>query len=203
MPLVQLASIIGGNPVFTAGSDVNDVLYAGYSGDQYLIGAGGYDTAYIHGNTNDYTIKAVNQSASSGAPAIDGYELVANNGSGNLYVDQSTEAEPARQSRRLWRNGRTYGLRTMPEQKSYHMNTLEGRKASAAGRRRALAEKPPRDAPRLFVVRLGAGPTLCYGWEIRKFGSIVLNRSETSFETQLLAQMAGEKALTTMSVTES
>ncbi len=91
VPLVQLASIIGGNPVFTAGSDVNDLLYAGYSGDQYLIGAGGYDTAYIHGNTNDYTIKAVNQSASSGAPAIDGYELVANNGSGNLYVDQSTE----------------------------------------------------------------------------------------------------------------
>lgn len=87
----------------------------------------------------------------------------------------------------------------MPEQKTHRMNTPEGREASAAGRRRALAEKPPRDTPRLFIVRLGAGPTLCYGWEIRKFGSIVLSKSEAGFATQLEAETAGQEVLWSMS----
>ena len=29
--------------------------------------------------------------AANGQPAIDGYELVADNGSGNIYIDQSVE----------------------------------------------------------------------------------------------------------------
>ena len=46
----------------------------------------------------------------------------------------------------------------------------------------------------VFVVRI-VGPTQPFGWEIRKFGSFILNRSEIGFPTQLEAKTAGEKAL--------
>jgi hypothetical protein len=69
----------------------DDNLAVGISGDQYIVGGAGEDTAYIHGNTGDYTIEAVNLAASGSHPAIDGYELLADNGSGNLYIDGSTE----------------------------------------------------------------------------------------------------------------
>lgn len=73
------------------------------------------------------------------------------------------------------------------------MNTPEGREASAEGRRRREEKLPATDAPGVFVVRL-AGPKP-FGWEIRKYGSIILSRSDTGFGTQVLAQTAGEKAL--------
>ena len=90
----------------------------------------------------------------------------------------------------------------MAEQKTHHMSTSDGRDASAAGRRRALTEKPPRGAPRLFIVRLGAGPTLRFGWEIRRFGSFVLSKSGEGYATQPEAKDAGQKALESMLVSE-
>ncbi len=52
----------------------------------------------------------------------------------------------------------------------------------------------------VFVVRM-VGPTQPFGWEIRKFGSFIVNRSEMGFPTQLEAKTAGEKALVGLSST--
>ena len=49
----------------------------------------------------------------------------------------------------------------------------------------------------IFVVRM-VGPTQHFGWEIRKFGGIVVSRSKKDFPTQLEARDAGEKALTAL-----
>ena len=46
----------------------------------------------VQGDAHDYTLSSVNQGAAGGHPAIDGYELVANNGSGDLYIDGSITA---------------------------------------------------------------------------------------------------------------
>ena len=61
-------------------------------------------------------------------------------------------------------------------------------------KRRELAALKTIVAVEVFVVRCSA-PSLLYGWEIRKFGSIVLSRSETGFPTSSLARIAGEEAL--------
>ena len=66
-------------------------------------------------------------------------------------------------------------------------------KQAAIEARRRLAEQNTPGAPQIFVVRLKGAQS--FGWEIRKFGSLVLNRSETGFATQLLARTAGEQAL--------
>ena len=76
--------------------------------------------------------------------------------------------------------------------------TIEQRQKALVTRQLKAAAQPPKDAPQLFIVRLGPDQNLWFGWEIRKFGSIVLSRSETGFETQVLAQTAGEKVLTTL-----
>ena len=73
-------------------------------------------------------------------------------------------------------------------------------KRAAIEARRRFAEQNPPGAPQVFVVRVEDAQC---GWEIRKFGSLVLNRSETGFATQLLARTAGEKALAALSATES
>ena len=88
----------------------------------------------------------------------------------------------------------------MSNNQAHHLQTPERKQAAIEARRR-LAAQNPTSAPKLFVVRLiGAQP---FGWEIRKFGNFVLSRSETGFGTHLLARTAGEKALETMSPTES
>ena len=69
----------------------------------------------------------------------------------------------------------------------------EARQAAFDTRQRLAAAKSPAGSPQMFVVRF-AGPQP-FGWEIRKFGSFVLSRSETGFRTVLLAQTAGEQAL--------
>ena len=62
----------------------------------------------------------------------------------------------------------------------------------AATKTRLLNAKQPTGTPEIFVVRHA---NTQFGWEIRKFGNFVLDRSQSSFETQLLAQKAGETAL--------
>ena len=56
-------------------------------------------------------------------------------------------------------------------------------------------ERPSTGQPRLFVVRLGAGPTLRFGWEIQRAGSVVLSRSDEGYSTFQQAQDAGFEAL--------
>ncbi len=78
----------------------------------------------------------------------------------------------------------------MPDDPKKRFLSPQARQASIKTRR--LAAKPPTGTPQIFVVRLSDAQ---FGWEIRKFGNFVLDRSQTSFGTQLLAQKAGEKAL--------
>ena len=84
----------------------------------------------------------------------------------------------------------------MPESKTHHMNTLEGRRAASEARLRWVEERPDVGEPAVYVVRLaGVKP---YSWEIRKYGGIVLRSSEIGFETQSMARAAGEEALADM-----
>lgn len=67
---------------------------------------------------------------------------------------------------------------------------------AALARRREIAAMPklPPGALALFVVR-GAERGNDYGWEIRKFGAIVVARSPRGFAAPLAARQAGEEAL--------
>ena len=94
LALQELSSHTVGSDIFTLGTSGDDILTVGFAGDQYVTGGDGTDALYIHGNTQDYTVATVSQDAgaSTGHPAINGYELVALNGSGNIYIDSSVEA---------------------------------------------------------------------------------------------------------------
>ena len=81
----------------------------------------------------------------------------------------------------------------MSNDQTHHMQTPEGKQASLDGRRRRVAGLPEIDAPTVFVVRLAGAKA--FGWEIRKFGGIVLSRGEAGFATQMLAETAGKQAL--------
>ena len=70
----------------------------------------------------------------------------------------------------------------------------QARQAAAETKRRLCEEKSPVGAPKVFVVRM-VGPRQPFGWEIRKFCSFIVSRSDKGFTTQLEAQTAGEKAL--------
>ena len=73
------------------------------------------------------------------------------------------------------------------------MQTPEGKQASVEGRRRREAGLPEIDAPAVFVVRLAGAQA--FGWEIRKFGGIVLAKSDERFATSQEAQIAGQTAI--------
>ncbi len=80
-----------------------------------------------------------------------------------------------------------------------HLQTPEARRLAAESQRRRLAELPAKGTSQVFVVRFANAQQ--YSWEIRKFGGLVLNRSETAFGTQLLAFEAGRQALAELSMT--
>ena len=82
----------------------------------------------------------------------------------------------------------------MSDKPRTHIFSPQARQAAAEARRRRFAEQSPLDAPKIFVVRM-VGPRQPFGWEIRKFSSFVVSRSDRGFATQLEAQTAGEKAL--------
>ena len=79
----------------------------------------------------------------------------------------------------------------MPDIPRKRVFSPEAKQAAIETRRRNLAKNPPSKL-QVFVVRLADAQ---FGWEIRKFGSLVLDRSETGFGTQLLALEAGKWAL--------
>lgn len=72
----------------------------------------------------------------------------------------------------------------------------EAAREAALSRRREIAAMPkePTGALALFVVR-GAEHGNDYGWEIRRFGAIVVARGDHGFAGQVAARQAGEKAL--------
>jgi len=88
----DLPAYIAGDATFTSGTLGDDTLIVPNSGDQYVTGLDGSDTLYIHGNTHDYTLHPIDLAATAEHPAVNGYELVGDNGSGNLYIDQSIES---------------------------------------------------------------------------------------------------------------
>ena len=66
---------------------------------------------------------------------------------------------------------------------------------AALARRRELAAMPkdPSGQPRLFVTR-GAQTGTDFGWEIRRFGALVIARSDRGYPTAELARNAGDHA---------
>ena len=72
----------------------------------------------------------------------------------------------------------------------------EAAREAALARRREIAALPkdPSGTLALFVVR-GAERGNDYGWEIRRFGAIVVARSACGFPGPAAARQAGEDAL--------
>ncbi len=68
------------------------------------------------------------------------------------------------------------------------------RAAAMEARRRKREEAVPLDTPEVFVVRRpDAG--LGYGWEIRRFGGVVIDREDVGYSTPGAARSAGVQAL--------
>ena len=67
---------------------------------------------------------------------------------------------------------------------------------AALARRRELAALPkdPSGHPQLFVTR-GAYVRNDFGWEIRRFGAILVARSDRGYATATLARDAGDHAI--------
>ncbi len=72
--------------------------------------------------------------------------------------------------------------------------TDAARAAAADARRRKREAAVPRETPEVYVVRL-PGAHLQFGWEIRRFGAIVLDRGETRHSTTQGAWTAGKVVL--------
>ena len=84
----------------------------------------------------------------------------------------------------------------MSDDRKHRTFSPQARQAAAIARQQWAAEKPAFDALAVFVVRLGHN--LRFGWEIRKFGSMILSRSDEGFASLSEARIAGEKALVSM-----
>ena len=72
--------------------------------------------------------------------------------------------------------------------------TDAARAAALEARRRKREAAIPRGTPEVFVVRL-PGASLLFGWEIRRFGAVVLDRSRADYPTMRDAYVAGREAL--------
>ena len=75
--------------------------------------------------------------------------------------------------------------------------TAQARQAAIEARRRLAADRPAINAPDVFIVRRDT-PYHPFGWEIRRFGSIVLKRGVVGFATQWQARQAGQDVLMNM-----
>jgi hypothetical protein len=71
--------------------------------------------------------------------------------------------------------------------------TEKAREARAEALRRARENPVPKETIEVFVTRISDGNL--YGWEIRQFGGIVLERAQKSFATHAEAQADGTRAL--------
>lgn len=71
--------------------------------------------------------------------------------------------------------------------------TEKARAARAEALRRARENPVPKETIGVFVTRVPGGNH--YGWEIRQFGGVVLERGPGTFATSAEAQADGERAL--------
>lgn len=72
--------------------------------------------------------------------------------------------------------------------------TEAARAAAAEARRRKREAALPKDVPEVFVVRLPS-QRLTYGWEIRRFGAVIIEKGQVEHPTMSEARAAGERAL--------
>ena len=78
------------------------------------------------------------------------------------------------------------------EPKNRRHFTDAARVAALAARRQKTENALPVDTPAVFVVRHEDGR---FGWEIRRYGAVLLRRGAETYETAVLARAAGELAL--------
>ena len=87
------------------------------------------------------------------------------------------------------------GLNDMPADRSSKRHFTEAARAAAiVARRRKQEQALPVGAPEVFVIRR-ASASRGYGWEIRRFGGVVLDRSSTDYSTMQGARSAGHSVL--------
>ena len=77
----------------------------------------------------------------------------------------------------------------MSENPKTRMLSPQARQAAIASRRQRIAAQPARNAPAVFIVRLGAGQDLGFGWEIRKFGSFVILKSNEDLQPDRMRRL--------------
>ena len=75
--------------------------------------------------------------------------------------------------------------------------TQAARDAVVAARRAKAMIPQDSTAPQVFIVRLASFP-MPFGWEIRRFGGLVLSRSDMGFPSMASARSAGEGTLAVM-----
>lgn len=78
------------------------------------------------------------------------------------------------------------------EPKNRRHVTDAARAAALIARRRKAENSVPVDAPAVFVIRLSDGR---FGWEIRRFGALVICHGDVAYASFLDARSAGERAL--------
>lgn len=84
----------------------------------------------------------------------------------------------------------------LPSQAKTRRHFTQAARDAALARRREIAAQPkdPSGALDLFVIR-GAEHGNDFGWEIRRFGAIVVARSSCGYPAPTAARQAGEEAL--------
>ena len=83
----------------------------------------------------------------------------------------------------------------MPSNKTNRRHFTDAARAAAAETKRRKRETAlPRGVPEVFVVRRPIA-NLVFGWEIRRFGAVVLDKSRADYPTMQGARSAGEAAL--------
>lgn len=72
--------------------------------------------------------------------------------------------------------------------------TEAAKAAAIVARRRKQESAPPKGQLEVFVVRRSVA-NLVFGWEIRRFGALVIDTSEAVYPTLQDARVAGDVAL--------
>ena len=75
--------------------------------------------------------------------------------------------------------------------------TEAARAAAAEARRRKREHPVAKDCPEVFAVRLPS-PSIQFGWEIRRYGALVLAKSSAGYPTASAALSGGELALSAL-----
>lgn len=79
------------NAAATNATNGADYFIAAPSGEQYFAGGAGDDELFLLGNPHDYQLQPLQLAGEAARPAIDGYKLVATNGSGDIFIDRSID----------------------------------------------------------------------------------------------------------------